>query len=172
MAENAQRILIVDDDPNIVSGLEALLMDEWEVRTATTGREARAAFVDFSPDVVLLDIQLPDASGIDLLHDFKMYSESVAVIMMSGAGTFERVVESMKLGAETFLPKPFEYDTLALTLETVSRMIATRRELVALKRGEDDDVERLPGTSPSIEQLNHLLGQIARAPSPVMIEGE
>jgi DNA-binding NtrC family response regulator len=172
MADPTKRILIVDDDQSVVAGLEALLADDWEVRAAYNGREARAAFVDFSPDLVLLDMNLPDASGIDLLHDFKMYSESVAVIMMSGVGTFERVVESMKLGAETFLPKPFEYDTLALTLETVSRMIATRRELVALKRSEGAEAERITGISPAIQQLNQLLGQIARAPSPVMIEGE
>ena len=172
MTEGTKRILIVDDDTAIVAGLEALLMEEWEVRTAYTGRDARAAFIDFSPDVVLQDMQLPDASGIDLLHDFKMYSESVAVIMMSGVGTFERVVESMKLGAETFLPKPFDYNTLQLTLETVSRIIATRRELIALRRGDASEAERLTGVSPAIEQLNQLLAQIARAPSPVMIEGE
>src|SRR5437763_491254 len=123
MADPSKRILIVDDDQAIAAGLEALLSYDWDVRAAYNGPAPRAAFLDFSPDLVLLDMNLPDASGIDLLHDFKMYSESVAVIMMSGAGTFERVVESMKLGAETFLPKPFEYDTLALTLETVSRMI-------------------------------------------------
>src|SRR5690348_10978959 len=88
MADPSKRILIVDDDQAIVAGLEVLLTGDWEVRAAYNGREARAAFVDFSPDVVLLDMQLPDASGIDLLHDFKMYSESVAVIMMSGVGTF------------------------------------------------------------------------------------
>jgi DNA-binding NtrC family response regulator len=172
MAEPTKRILIVDDDQGIVAGLEALLTDDWEVRSAFNGRDARAAFVDFSPDVVLLDMNLPDASGIDLLHDFKMYSESVAVIMMSGGGTFERVVESMKLGAETFLPKPFDTDTLTLTLETVSRMIATRLELVALRRADGAESERLAGISPAIQQLNQLLAQIARAPSPVMIEGE
>src|SRR5947207_11903647 len=152
MADPTKRILIVDDDQSVVAGLEALLTDDWEVRSAFSGRDARGAFVDFSPDVVLLDMNLPDASGIDLLHDFKMYSESVAVIMMSGVGTFERVVESMKLGAETFLPKPFDYDTLALTLETVSRMIATRLELVALKRAEGAEAERIAGISPAIQQ--------------------
>ena len=128
-------ILIVDDDPSIVAGLEALLSDEWEVRTAGTAREARAAFDDFSPDVVLLDMELPDASGLDLLNELKMYSETVAAIMMSGVGTFDRVVESMKLGAETFLAKPFDFDTLTLTLATVSKIVATRREIIALKRG-------------------------------------
>src|SRR5207248_2935864 len=102
----------------------------------TTGREGIVAFGEFSPDVVLLDVQLPDASGIDLLHQFKMYSEAVAVIMMSGVGSLERVIESMKLGAETFLQKPFDYDTLSLALDTVSRIVATQRELIALKRAE------------------------------------
>jgi DNA-binding NtrC family response regulator len=172
MSQVRQRILIIDDDPEIVSGLAALLEDAWEVRTATAGKQAIVVFGEFSPDVVLLDVQLPDMSGIELLHQFKMYSEAVAVIMMSGAGTFERVVESMKLGAETFLQKPFDYDTLSLALETVSRLLTTQRELLALRRGGAESLERLPGISPAIEQLNQLLTQVARAPSPVLIEGE
>lgn len=172
MAELRNRILVVDDDPQILSGLEALLSDEWDVRVASTGKAALTTFADFSPDVVLLDVQLPDFSGIDLLHQFKMYSETAAVIMMSGIGNLERVIESMKLGAETFLQKPFDNDTLTLTLQQVSRMVATQRELIAFRRGEAKDVDRLPGTSPPIEHLNDILAQIARAPSPVMIEGE
>jgi DNA-binding NtrC family response regulator len=172
MADIRSRILIVDDDAQIVSGLEALLADEWEVRTATTGKEALVTFADFSPDIVLLDVQLPDFSGMDLLRQFKMYSETAAVIMMSGVGNLERVIESMKLGAETFLQKPFDYDTLTLTLQQVSRIVATQRELTALRRTDTKDVDRLPGVSPSITRLNDILGQIARAPSPVLIEGE
>ena len=172
MAELRKRILVVDDDPQIVSGLEALLSDEWEVRTAATGKLALTTFADFSPDVVLLDVQLPDFSGIELLHQFKMYSETAAVIMMSGAGKLEGVIESMKLGAETFLQKPFDHDTLTLTLQQASRMAATQRELIALRRLDIRDVDRLPGISPPIVHLNEILAQIARAPSPVLIEGE
>ena len=167
-----QRLLIVDDDPNVVAGLQALLADEWEVKTAMTTREARSVFADFSPDVVLLDMNLPDGNGVDVLHDFKMYSEAVSVIMMSGVGTVDSVVESMKLGAETFLQKPFDYSLLSLTLEQVARMVATRRELIALRRGDATEQERLPGLSPAVQNLNQLLGQIARAPSPVLIEGD
>src|SRR4051794_24870564 len=167
-----QRLLIVDDDPNVVAGLEALLADEWEVKTAATAREGRAVFADFSPDVVLLDMNLPDGNGVEVLHDLKMYSEAVSVIMMSGMGTVDSVVESMKLGAETFLQKPFDYSMLSLTLEQVSRMVATRRELIALRRGDANEQERLPGLSPAVQNLNQLLGQIARAPSPVLIEGD
>ncbi|HEX3071243.1 MAG TPA: sigma 54-interacting transcriptional regulator, partial [Thermoanaerobaculia bacterium] len=170
--EIRQRLLIVDDDPNIVAGLAALLSDEWDVKTALTARDARATFADFSPDVVLLDMRLPDGDGVELLHDLKMYSEAVSVIMMSGEGTINRVVESMKLGAETFLQKPFDNSTLTLTLAQVSRINATRREVIALRRGDSNDLERLPGISPAVQNLNQLLAQIARAPSPVLIEGD
>ena len=170
-AEVRNCVLIVDDDASILAGLSALLADDWDVRTAATGREALMAFGEYSPEVVLLDVQLPDYSGIELLNQFKMYSETTAVIMMSGAGTLDRVTESMKLGAETFLQKPFDYSALQVTLEQVRRLIATRRELIALRRSEGKE-ERLPGISPAIAQLNQLLGQIARAASPVLIEGE
>ncbi|HKR62958.1 MAG TPA: sigma-54 dependent transcriptional regulator [Thermoanaerobaculia bacterium] len=172
MTELLNRILIVDDDPQITEGLAELLSDRWEVRTAETGRQALVAFGEFSPDVVLLDVSLPDTTGIDLLDQFKMYSETAAVIMMSGSGTLDRVVESMKLGAETFLQKPFDAETLIAVLEQVERMIGSRRELFALRRGEGKQVERLPGVSAGIVQLNNVLGQIARAPSPVLLEGE
>jgi DNA-binding NtrC family response regulator len=167
-----QRLLIVDDDPNVVAGLEALLVDEWEVKTAATAREARSVFAEFSPDVVLLDMMLPDGSGVDVLHDLKMYSEAVSVIMMSGVGTIDSVVESMKLGAETFLQKPFDYSLLSVTLDQVSRIVRTRRELIALRRGDSSDLDRLPGLSPAVQNLNQLLAQIARAVSPVLIEGD
>jgi len=171
-ASMRQRLLIVDDDSNVVAGLEALLAEEWEVKTAMTARAARTVFAEFSPDVVLLDMNLPDGNGVDVLHDLKMYSEAVSVIMMSGVGTVDSVVESMKLGAETFLQKPFDYSMLALTLEQVSRIVATRRELIALRRSDASDQERLPGLSPAVQNLNQLLAQIARAPSPVLIEGD
>ncbi|HYO76130.1 MAG TPA: sigma-54 dependent transcriptional regulator [Thermoanaerobaculia bacterium] len=172
MSELLHRILIVDDDEEISAGLAAFLSDRWDVRTAATGREAVVAFGEFSPDVVLLDVSLPDTTGLDLLHQFKMYSETAAVIMMSGSSTLDRVVESMRLGAETFLQKPFDLDTLEAVLQQVERMLATRRELIALRRGEAAHVEKLPGLSPSITYLNDILANVARVPSPVLIEGE
>jgi DNA-binding NtrC family response regulator len=172
MANEQKRLLLVDDDASILAGLSALLADEWEVRTASTGREAITTFNEMSPDIVLLDVQLPDFSGIDLLHQFKMFSETTAVIMMSGAGTLDKIIESIKLGAETFLQKPFEYEALRLTLEQASRMVSTQRELMALRRTEPREAERLAGVSPAIVQLNEIIGQVARAPSPVLIEGD
>jgi DNA-binding NtrC family response regulator len=172
MPDSRGRVLIIDDDTTIVAGLEALLMDEWEVRTANTGRDGIVAFGEFSPDVVLLDVQLPDANGLELLHQFKMYAETVEVVMMSGVGTFDRVVESMKLGAGTFLQKPFGYETLNVALAQASQVAARQREIIALRRAGVQESGRLPGISPAITRLNEMIGSIARAPSPVLIEGE
>ena len=172
MPDPKQRVLIVDDDPAILAGLTGLLEDSWEVRAAATGREAIVAFSEFAPDVVLLDVQLPGTTGVELLQQFKMYSESVPVIMMSGAGTLSVVVDCVKLGAETFLQKPFDYDALSLALGSASRTIATNRELAALRRSDHGAVDRLPGVSTAIGQLDALIERVAPATSPILIVGE
>jgi DNA-binding NtrC family response regulator len=171
MPEVRQRLLIVDDDESVVAALTALLEDTYDVHSATTGRAAVQKFAE-TPDLVLLDIQLPDTSGIELLKQFKAYDESVPVVMISGMGTFGQVVEAMKNGAESFLQKPFDYDTLQLTLASLNRTIATRRELTALRRGDAQELERIPGISPAIQVLNTTVSEIARASSPVLIDGE
>jgi DNA-binding NtrC family response regulator len=172
MPEIRQRLLIVDDDESVVAGLTALLEDDYEIRAAGTGRTALQKFGESSPDLVLLDITLPDTSGLELLKQFKDYEESVPVIMISGSGTLDHVVEAMKSGAESFLQKPFDDATLQLTLANLNRLIATRREVTALRRGDSESLDRIPGISPAIQELNITVAQVARAMSPVLIDGE
>jgi DNA-binding NtrC family response regulator len=172
MPESRGRILIVDDDSTIVAGLEALLCDDWEVRTAANGRDGIVAFGEFSPDVVLLDVELPDTSGLELLHQFKMHAETVEVVMMSGVGTFDRVVEAMKLGAGTFLQKPFDYKTLDVALAQASQVAERNREIMALRRAGAAETTSLPGISPAIKRLNEVIANVAKVASSVLIEGE
>jgi DNA-binding NtrC family response regulator len=172
MNDVRNRILIIDDTAEIRVGVQMLLADTWDVQTAENGVEGLKLLESFSPDVVLLDVILPDSNGVDLLHQIRMMAEATAVIMMSGSGKLEYVIESMKLGAETFLQKPFDYAALTATLEQALRMVRLRRELTALRRNEGRGEERLPGMSPAIAHLNDILDHIARAPSPVLIEGE
>jgi two-component system nitrogen regulation response regulator NtrX len=168
-----KRIVIVDDDPQVTAGLSALLeMEDWNVRVADTAKKAIVAMGEFAPDVVLLDVSLPDGSGVDVLDQIKRYSESTPVIMMSGAGTFDIVVESMRTGAETFLQKPFEYDVLRLTLDQTLRIVAREKELTALRRNNEADATRIAGASDATSKLNELIDRIASAPSPVLIGGE
>jgi two-component system response regulator AtoC len=172
-AAASKRILIVDDDSAIRAGLAALLqVDGWETRDAETIKDGLVAFSQFDPDVVLLDVALPDGSGLDLLDQIRRFSETTPVIMISGSGTFETVVESMKMGAETFLQKPFTYESLRLALEQASRIVARQKELNALRRGSEQSGAVLAGISEATQRLNRIIDQIAAAPSPVLIEGE
>lgn len=168
----SRRILVIDDDPAVVAGLEALLQDlGWEVRTAGTAREGYVEFASSSPDAVLLDVQLPDGSGIDVLQQLKDYAAETAVIMMSGAGTVDRVVASMQLGAETFVQKPFDADTLSLALEQAAKLVATRRELAALRRGNSNG-GAFVGISSAAADIRRMLEDVAPGAAPVILEGE
>jgi two-component system, NtrC family, response regulator AtoC len=169
-----KRVLIVDDDPLVAEGLTALLeMDDWTTAGVGTAREAYPLLEDFSPDVVLLDVSLPDASGIDLLDQIKSHFESLPVIMISGAGDVDTVVEAMQKGAETFLQKPFGHESLMLAIRQVERVIASNRAIEALRRsGPRDSVEQFIGVSGEARKIDRLIDQIAPAPSPVLLEGE
>lgn len=168
------RVLIVDDDEQVAAGLQFLLEDMgWEARHAPTAKQAYVEFASFSPDLVLLDVELPDSSGIEVLQQLKGYAEATAVIMISGAGTIDRVVESMKTGALTFLQKPFDADALAVALEQVAKAVAIQHELASVHRRESaNDEHRFIGISPGAESLNRLLDQVSQANSPVLLEGE
>jgi DNA-binding NtrC family response regulator len=172
-ADSSKRIVIVDDDASIRSGLASLLeIDGWESREAGTIKEGLVAFSQFDPDVVLLDVALPDGSGLDLLDQIKRHSEGTPVIMISGAGTLETVVESMRMGAETFLQKPFDYNALQLAIQQATRIVSREKQLNALRRSSEHSGSSLAGVSEATRRLNALVEQIAPAPSPVLIEGE
>ncbi len=93
--------LIVEDDPNSLSGLSAILAaDGFSVDTATTLAEARSALTRFIPDVVLVDLNLPDGSGLDLLHNLPAHPPGGAlpVIVMTGNATVESAIEGLRQG--------------------------------------------------------------------------
>jgi two-component system response regulator AtoC len=98
--------LLVDDDTNTLSGLAELVAHEgFSVATASTLREARASIAERHPDVVLLDLCLPDGSGMDLFDDVK--SRSVTeVVLITGHATLESSIEALRLGAGDYLIKP------------------------------------------------------------------
>lgn len=168
-----RRILVVDDDADVLAGMGALLTHSgWKVSTASSGREAFRTFESFDPDVVLLDVGLPDVSGIEVLDHIKRLSESTAVIVMSGVGTIDIAVEAMRLGAETFVSKPCDYDTLDLVLQNVSKTIATRRELEALKHSARNVNSKWVGISEISRSLDAFIDRVAAASAPALLEGE
>jgi DNA-binding NtrC family response regulator len=167
------RILVVDDQPELLDELCAQLAEVgWEVSGASLGRDALRTFDETSPDVVLLDVMLPDISGLDVLDEIKARSESTPVVVMSGGATIEIAVRAMRSGAESLVQKPFDVDSLDVLLEKAGRSSVLRRQVAALQRELSVEAPVLPGTSDAIRQLNEMIHKVASAPSPVLLEGE
>lgn len=167
-------LLLVEDEPDVRAGLQALLEHGgWNVIAAESVAEARHAFDENRPDVALVDVMLPDGSGIDILEYIKASSEGTPVIMASGVGTIDMAVRAMRRGAESFLPKPYDIDNLELLLEQAMRQIATSRQLVALRRGaERGAASEFIGDSPEAQSLRSVIERVAPAPSPILLLGE
>jgi DNA-binding NtrC family response regulator len=103
------RILVIDDDPAIRDSLRiALEYEGYEIVGAATGPDGLAFVARETPDLVLLDFDMPGMGGLDVLKGLHTTHESIPVVMMSGHGTPELVVEAMSTGAVDFLEKPFE----------------------------------------------------------------
>lgn len=122
------RILIVDDDPKlrafVAKGLEAHGM---QTSAASNGMEARAVLASLPqvPDLILLDVMMPGGDGMGLLEDLRRHGIDVPVIFVSAARAVEDRVRGLKLGADDFLVKPFQFDELLARIEAVARRRVT-----------------------------------------------
>lgn len=107
------RILVVDDEKLVAWSLEQALSEEgFRVKCAASGAEARALFLEFSPHVVLLDIRLPDADGLELLKEFKAQDKEVVIIMITAFADADSAVKALKDGADDFIGKPFDIENI------------------------------------------------------------
>jgi YesN/AraC family two-component response regulator len=113
----ASRILIVDDDPTLVEGLQLALEPTWEVLTATTGLAALETFTGASPDLVLLDHRLPDIPGLAVLRLINQMSPETCVILITGYGSEELAVEAFRGGVRDYLKKPIDLRELRSRVE-------------------------------------------------------
>ena len=113
-------VLVVDDEPDIRQVVSDILQDEgYEVTVAANAAEARTRYAGDTPDLVLLDIWMPDTDGIALLREWRddQTTTHPPVIMISGHGTVETAVEAIRIGAYDFLEKPLSTAKLLITVE-------------------------------------------------------
>lgn len=167
------QVLVVDDEPDIRSVLKDILEDEgFQVSLAQDAAEARQARRTRRPDLVLLDIWMPDTDGISLL---KEWSESggldVPVIMMSGHGNVETAVEATRLGAYDFIEKPLSLAKLLITIRRALETASLTRENIGLKRKVLGPLEPV-GSSPAMQRLRGQVERIAGHNTSVFISGE
>ena len=165
------RILIVDDEADIRDTLREILGEEgYEVEVAATAAEARAARARQDPDLVLLDIWMPDTDGITLLRE---WSEnrllSFPVVMLSGHGTVETAVEATRLGAVDFVEKPL---SLAKLLRTVEKALEAGRRRRQSQRSLIPPLVAPVGKSRLMQRLRDQVAQVAAHDAPVLFVGE
>src|ERR1043166_5531017 len=129
------RIMVVDDDVNMRDLMITLLESEsYDVIPAETAAAAQAAFEGPQPDAVLLDLQLPDGHGLDLLPAIKKHWPATEVIVMTGNATFDAAVEATKRGAYHFLNKPLDTQSLLVTVERALEHKQQNEENSTLRR--------------------------------------
>ncbi|MBU0995177.1 MAG: sigma-54 dependent transcriptional regulator [Proteobacteria bacterium] len=129
-----KKALIVDDDRNILTTLEIYLEDKgFEVVKASSGEEGLLKFQKESPDLVLLDMKLPDRNGLDVLKEIVTSGIKTHVLMITAYATIETAVSAVKMGAFDYLPKPFVPGQLDLVLERLKRFHQMQNEIAVLK---------------------------------------
>ena len=115
---NAYRILIVEDEENLGVTLQEYLENiDYDARLAQSAQEARAHFQEFEPDVVLMDIGLPDGSGLELAREFRGLNDKFLLFFLSALNDPDTKVEGLEIGAEDYITKPFALKELTLRLE-------------------------------------------------------
>ncbi len=168
----AQYILVVDDEPDIRQLVSEILEDEgYQVDTAENAKEARAKWAQRKPDLVLLDIWMPDEDGISLLKSWQETGGLCCpVIMMSGHATIETAVEATRLGAYDFIEKPLSMAKMLLTIENGLRTGQLEHENRDLR--EQVSIASEPvGSSKIMLKLRENAEKIANQPSTVLIYG-
>jgi NtrC-family two-component system response regulator AlgB len=119
------RVLVVDDEPVVVNSIrKTLARKSYRVEEAFSGREALERVTAESFDLVLLDMRLPDANGLDLLADMKKQKPELRIVIVTGYASIDTAVEAIKRGANDYMPKPFTPDELSSIASKVLGRVA------------------------------------------------
>jgi two-component system, NtrC family, response regulator AtoC len=166
-------ILIVDDEENARQYLGDYLQGEgYEVCSASTLEEARAQILQENADIVLLDVQLPDGYGPDLLEETALMAVPPPIILITAHGDIEMAVDAMKSGAHDFLQKPIQFDSLEKSIQRAKNTVAMRRELSHLRDQQRGELDFVVGDSPAMVKTLKHAQRAAEADVSVLISGE
>ena len=166
--------LLVDDDVNFVLGLaEVVGREGFTTKTATSLKEARNEIAKAAPDVLLIDLHLPDGSGLELVKEFEENPGS-EIVLITGHGTIETAVEAMRHGASDYLVKPVDFARVRMVLANVTRTRELKLQIGSL-RGELRKLGRfgpLIGSSPQMQKVYDLVAKVAPTEATILVLGE
>jgi len=173
--ETKGNVLVIDDELDIREGLELLLTSEgYAVELAQNGTEGLQKMEARGYDLVLLDLMMPDRSGMDVLQEARQRDRETPIFMITAYGSVEAAVNALKLGANDYFSKPWDNEKLIIEID---RMIARRRleyENTHLKRAfkQRYSFPNIIGKSERMVRMLDLVGQVASSRSTILITGE
>ncbi len=170
-----EHVLLIDDDVNLNKVISYQLEKQgYRVSTAKSGKEGLNLFHKHPPDIVLLDIQMPDLSGIQVLEEMRRQNRQAVVIMITAYGSVENALEACRLGADDYITKPFGQEQLFFVIEKALQFrrlqqenTQLRQELVGKYR-----FENMVARSAKMEDVLRMVGQVAQSDATVLILGE
>jgi two-component system, NtrC family, response regulator AtoC len=166
-------ILIIDDELDTREVLKDRLESlNYRVLTAATGKEGLERLERENPHMVLLDIELPDMNGLEMLGEIRKREHDITVVMITAYGTIERAVRAMKEGAYDFIPKPFEPDHIALIIAKALERERLKREVELLSEEVDDKHRMVVGQSQQINRAFDVAKRAAASRSTILLLGE
>ncbi len=165
-------VLIIDDEEPIQRSLTGVLKDEgYRVAVASSGAAGIEVLRSLRPDVVMLDIWMPEMDGLETLRRIKAEWPEQLVVMMSGHGTIDTAVKATKLGAFDFIEKPLSLERLLVLLQNAFSVQDLARENQALRRQVNRN-RVLVGESPAMKHIKELIERVAPTTGSVLITGE
>jgi DNA-binding response OmpR family regulator len=123
MNNHKPTILIVEDEVEMIKSIAIYLGDKYKIFPAYTGKEALEIFEKIKADLILLDILIPEVSGIDVLRAIRKKNRKVGIIMLTALDKAEPAIESLQLGANDYITKPFEAKELSKKIKSVLKEI-------------------------------------------------
>lgn len=167
----AGTICVVDDEPAILNTLSSILEDEgYQVTAAKSGVEALKLVRTDLPDLMMLDIWMPDLDGLETLKRLRQQFPTLPVIMMSGHGSIDTAVKATKLGAYDYLEKPLDLEKVTILVRNALHQRKLEEENLSLRIQVERRFE-LVGSSPAMQRLRELVAMAAPTNSRVLISG-
>ncbi|RTL73192.1 MAG: sigma-54-dependent Fis family transcriptional regulator [Hyphomicrobiales bacterium] len=174
MASDKQNVLIIEDVESLLRMYVSFLArDELKVDTATTGTAALAALKSSVPDVVVLDINLPDVYGLDILRDIKRQQMPTEVVVITSNGSVNLAVSAMREGAFDFIVKPFTADRLRITVKNALERRSLKKVVETLQdEFGHNEFCGFVGRSPAMQAVYRIIQNAAASKATVFITGE
>jgi two-component system response regulator AtoC len=168
-------ILIIDDDALIRKTLSLHLSKQgYDVQAAADGTSGFQKYEEMDPDLVILDIRLPDVDGLEVLREIKERDNRVSILIMTAFDDMKTTVEAVKRGAFEYLVKPLDYMALDLTIEKAFQVKALEEKVSYLleEKQKEYTIDNIIGRSPQMRNVFKLIGSVANTRTNILIEGE